>query len=71
MNRFKRFRLLASMSTEEAARRIGVCPSNIGHWEAGRTQPRVSRLRRIADVYGCTIADLLGDNGEARNEKQN
>lgn len=69
MNRFKRFRLLASMSTEEAARRIGVCPSNIGHWEAGRTQPRVSRLRRIADVYGCTIADLLGDDDKKEDSR--
>lgn len=69
MNRFKRFRLLASMSTEEAARRIGVCPSNIGHWEAGRTQPRVSRLRRIADVYGCTIADLLDDDDKKEDSR--
>ena len=65
MNRFKRFRMLASMSTEEAAKRIGVTKGNIGHWESGRTQPRVSRLRRIADVYGCSVADLLDDtNGE-------
>ena len=64
MNRFKRARLLAAMSTEEAARRIGVCQSNINHWEAGRTQPRVSRLRRIADVYGCSVADLIDDDNK-------
>lgn len=69
MNRFKRFRLLASMSTEEAARRIGVCRSNINHWEAGRTQPRVSRLRRIADVYGCSVADLLDDGDKEASSK--
>lgn len=71
MNRFKKLRLLASMSMAEAAQRIGVSRGNISHWEHDRTLPHSFRLRKIADVYGCTIADLLGDNGEARNEKQN
>lgn len=62
MNKYRRLRMLASLSVEEAAKRIGVTKGNIGHWEAGRNQPRVSRLRRIADVYGCSVADLLDDD---------
>ncbi|MBR4545008.1 MAG: helix-turn-helix transcriptional regulator [Oscillibacter sp.] len=70
MNRFKRFRLLADMTMEEAAQRLGISRGSISQWENARTLPHSFRLRKIADVYGCTIADLLGDNGEARNEKQ-
>ena len=61
MNRFKRLRILASMTAEEAAKRIGVSKSNVLHWEAGRTSPRVSRLKTIANVYGCSVADLIDD----------
>lgn len=70
MNRFRRLRLLASMSMAEAAQRIGVSRGNISHWENDRTLPHSFRLRKIADVYGCTIADLLDDDREARNEKE-
>ncbi len=65
MNNFRRLRMLASMTVAEAAQRIGVSKTNVLHWEAGRTHPRVSRLAKIAAVYGCSVADLLSDDKEA------
>lgn len=69
MNRFKRFRLLADMTMEEAAQRLGISRGSISQWENARTLPHSFRLRKIADVYGCTIADLLGDNDKKEGAK--
>lgn len=62
--KLKRLRILAGLTHKEAAAKIGVTPSNISHWEHERTFPRANRLRKIADAYGCTIADLLGDESK-------
>lgn len=67
MTVFLRFRLLASLSAQEAADRIGVSKVNVLHWESGRHRPRASRLKKIAAVYGCSVADLLDDD-EPRKE---
>lgn len=69
MNRFKRFRLLADMTMEEAAQRLGISRGSISQWENARTLPHSFRLRKIADVYGCTIADLLGDNDKKEDSR--
>ena len=67
MNQYRRLRMMASMSAAEAAKLIGVTASNILSWEHGKTNPRVSRLAKIAAVYGCTVADLLDDGSRKEN----
>ena len=65
MNRkLKRLRVLAGLTHKEAAAKIGVTPSNISHWEHERTFPRANRLPKIAEAYGCTVADLLDSDDE-------
>jgi|GEM_PF-1505305 len=39
------------------ARRAGVRPRTIYNAEAGRTEPRIDTLRKLAGVLGCSIAD--------------
>ena len=67
MTKFHRLRLLASMSAQEAADRIGVSKTNVLNWEHGKTRPRVARLKKIAAVYGCSVADLLDDDPRKEN----
>ena len=67
MNQFRRLRTLASLSLAEAAKRIGVSSANVLLWEQGKTNPRVSRLAKIAAVYGCSVADLLDDGARKEN----
>lgn len=67
MPNYRRLRMLASMSAQEAADRIGVSKTNVLAWERGKTRPRVARLKKIAAVYGCSVADLIDDEPRKEN----
>ena len=69
MKTFARLRRLASMSAQEAADRLGVTKACVLHWEAGRCAPQVSRLSKIAALYGCTVADLIDAIDRKANAK--
>jgi Zn-dependent peptidase ImmA (M78 family)/transcriptional regulator with XRE-family HTH domain len=45
-----------SLSTEEAARRLGVKPERLVEWEAGTGRPTVAQLRKAAGVYRRPLA---------------
>ena len=59
--RLKEMRIAARLSQKEAAKRIGFVQSAVAHWENQGNHPRLSKLPKIAEAYGCTVADLLGD----------
>lgn len=40
---------------------LGVSLSTVGMWESGKNDPRANMLPKIANLYGCTVDDLLGD----------
>lgn len=62
MNALTRRRLQAAIPTQsEAAKALGVEPSAVGKWERGEAKPRIERLPAIAELYGCTVEDLLKD----------
>lgn len=59
----------AGLSIEEAAARAGVSQRTLTRLERGGTKPSAATARAIADVYGITVAQLLGidvDAGELR-----
>ena len=62
--RLKEMRIAARLSQKEAAERIGVVQSAVAHWENQGNHPRLSKLPKIAEAYGCTVADLLSDSNE-------
>ena len=47
------------LTQEELAARLGVTTSAVGNWEAGLRRPRYESLRRLAEVLGVSIDDLL------------
>lgn len=50
----------AGLSQREAARRLGVNQSSVSFWESGRYHPRAAMLVKMADLYCCTIDELMG-----------
>lgn len=33
----------------------------IQHWEAGRSQPNLTQLKKITELYGVDVLEFLGD----------
>ncbi len=49
----------------QLAVRLGVTRQAISKWEHGQSQPDLGNLRQLAEIYGCTIDELLGPSGHA------
>jgi len=49
----------AGFSQAEAARRLGVDASTVCSWEIGRQSPRAGMLVEMADLYCCSIDQLM------------
>lgn len=62
----KSCRIRAGLLQKDVAEKLGVDASNVSLWETGRTFPRPPKLIRLAELYGCTVDDLLkGDEENA------
>lgn len=40
------------LSGEQAAARIGIKRTRLGHWETGVAAPNLEMIRRLCDLYG-------------------
>ena len=50
-----------SMSQSELARKLGVKPQAVQHWESGAANPKTDRLRNIALILEVPVSWLLAD----------
>lgn len=63
MNIMKERRLRGAIPTQrEVAEILGVKPSAVSKWERGLAKPRADKLVAIANLYGCTVDQLLEDD---------
>ena len=54
-------RVALGMSQRELAKRAGVHVNTINNWECGGVlNAKVGTLKKVADVLGCTVDELLG-----------
>lgn len=69
MNGIKRRRLLAEMSQKALADRAGIHINTVSRYERGAVQGfNIDVLTRIADVFGCKITDLIGEEKHDKDE---
>jgi transcriptional regulator with XRE-family HTH domain len=54
------------LSLADVAHGLGVKKSTIWHYEHGTSRPPGPRLRRLASVLSCSVADLFGEQGTGR-----
>ena len=40
---------------------MNVSDAAVYMWEKGQTMPKGTRLKTLADFYGCTVDELLSD----------
>lgn len=63
-------RAKAGLTQAELAKQAGIPQSVISDIENGKTtNPRVGTLRKLADLFECTIDDLLRETQEGADEK--
>lgn len=56
----RRARLRLELTQEEVAERSGVHATEVSRIEAGKRDPRVSTVERLAKAVGLKAGDLLG-----------
>jgi transcriptional regulator with XRE-family HTH domain len=57
----RRLREQAGLTQEVLARRAGIHRVTLGEIEAGREEPRLDTLRRLARALNVSVADLLSE----------
>lgn len=60
MNKIREYRKQRKWTQEELARRLAVERSAVAKWESGKSQPQAARLVALAEVFGCSVDELLG-----------
>ena len=55
----KTFRERRGISQAELARLLSVSQQTVSGWERGAKNPRLEKLPSLANLLGCSIADLI------------
>lgn len=50
------------LTQDELAAKVGLTGSSVSQWEAGRARPRSAVLLRLAEIFGTSVSDLLGED---------
>lgn len=59
---FKRAREHTQLTQEQAAIELGVSPRTVSRWETNQSTPDWPELKRAAELYGCTVAELYEEH---------
>lgn len=59
----RRLRSRAGLTQQEIADKLDVTRVAIGQWESEKSMPRKANLEQLADLFGTTVADLMGEDG--------
>lgn len=60
----RRLRSRAGLTQQEIADKLDVSRVAIGQWESEKSMPRKANLEQLADLFGTTVADLMGEAPE-------
>lgn len=54
----------AGLSQKKVADSLGKTRQMVGKYEDGSSEPGLEELRKMAGLYGCTVAYLIGEAGD-------
>ncbi|MBP5467152.1 MAG: helix-turn-helix transcriptional regulator [Clostridia bacterium] len=55
-------RVERSITQEQLAKKLNISLKTISHWETGYTEPSITQLIAIADLYSISLDELVGRN---------
>lgn len=58
MHRIRQFREKSGFSQTELAGKVGVSLDTVHRWEAGKRDPRLPDLLKLAELFACSLDDL-------------
>lgn len=58
----RRHRDRLGLTQAELAKKLNLTYSSVSQWETGRAIPRMGALKQLADLFGTTVADLMGED---------
>jgi len=64
-NRFHDLWKASGLTPTEVAYAVGRTEQSFWLWHRGATIPRFDVIERLADLFGCSPADLFEDDGDA------
>jgi len=64
--RIKELRIKKNMTQMNLADMIGVSYQAVSNWERGNAMPDISKLSELANIFECSIDDLLGESRETK-----
>lgn len=67
--KLKERRKKLGLSQDDVAKKIGVHNTTYGNWELGKTEPNLTDLVKLAEIFNVTTDELLGRDLELVNLK--
>ena len=58
----KTMRTERAITQEQLAKKLNISLKTVSHWETGYTEPSISQLISIADMYSVSLDELVGRN---------
>lgn len=66
---FREARAKSGLSVSRVMEELGVSDAAVYQWETGITMPSAKRLLDIANLYKCTVEELLSDVKPEKGDK--
>lgn len=60
----REMRLKAGLQVKDVMKALGVSDAAIYYWETGANKPSADNLIKLANLYHCSIDDLIRAGGE-------
>lgn len=60
MNNIKKYRFAANMKQSELAKELNVGQATVSNWETGYTEPDFESLRKMTELFNCSVDELIG-----------
>jgi transcriptional regulator with XRE-family HTH domain len=58
--RLLQYRKVSGLTQDQIARSLETSQQSVARWESGKSEPGLSQLCYLADMYGVTLDELVG-----------